>query len=77
MNPECLACKNCIEITERNGSLFVSKLDKYCFYCFSAKFASGRRKIGSKASWTGRTPVWCPFKTNIENKEGEENGKKV
>lgn len=33
-------------------------MDKYCYYCLASVKS---KKIGSKASWTGRTPKWCPL----------------
>ena len=32
-------------------------MQQFCYYCLGT--VSGR-KIGHKASWTGRTPTWCP-----------------
>ena len=60
MYKKCTSCGNCVEV-KRDGMIVKNrKLDAYCFYCVSDKFATGARKIGSKASWTGRTPKWCP-----------------
>ena len=33
-------------------------MDQYCFYCLATVSA---KKIANKASWTGRTPKWCPL----------------
>lgn len=33
-------------------------MDRFCFYCLAMPRG---KKIGSKASWTGRTPKWCPL----------------
>lgn len=33
-------------------------MDRFCYYCLAKP--SGK-KIGHKASWTGRTPTWCPL----------------
>ena len=33
-------------------------MDKYCYYCLASVKS---KKIGNKASWTGRTPKWCPL----------------
>ena len=33
-------------------------MDKYCYYC---RASVKGKKIGNKASWTGRTPKWCPL----------------
>lgn len=40
------------------------KMERFCFYCL-AKVPVGK-KIGHKASWTGRTPTWCPVKEGAE-----------
>lgn len=36
----------------------LKKLDQYCFYC---KATPGVKKIASMATFTGRTPKWCPL----------------
>ena len=33
-------------------------MDQFCYYCTATPKA---KKIGSKASWTGSTPKWCPL----------------
>lgn len=33
-------------------------LEQHCFYCFNTP---GIKKVGHAASWTGRTPKWCPL----------------
>lgn len=33
-------------------------MQRFCFYCRAMQMG---KKIGSKASWTGRTPIWCPL----------------
>ena len=33
-------------------------MDRFCYYCTATPKA---KKIGSKASWTGSTPKWCPL----------------
>ena len=33
-------------------------MQRFSFYCLATSLA---KKIGSKASWTGRTPIWCPL----------------
>lgn len=66
----CLECPNMIE-TEREGGVIVvergtKKLQSFAFYCA----APGRpypKKIGSKSSWTGTVPLWCPV--YLEQKE--------
>lgn len=51
----------------RPGEVIDNKnLDGYCLYCLSSKRP---KKIGSVASWTGRTPKWCP-----KYNEGVNNG---
>ena len=34
------------------------RMQKFSFYCLATNMG---KKIGSKASWTGRTPTWCPL----------------
>lgn len=43
-------------------------MDKYCYYCLAC---TKGKKIGSKASWTGRTPIWCPLGREIPEKVRE------
>lgn len=31
---------------------------RFCYYCLAKPTG---KKIGHKASWTGRTPTWCPL----------------
>lgn len=33
-------------------------MDQFCYYCRAMTMG---KKIGSKASWTSRTPKWCPL----------------
>lgn len=33
-------------------------MEMFCFYCLATHRS---KKIGHKASWTGRTPTWCPI----------------
>lgn len=33
-------------------------MDQYCYYCLATPKT---KKIGSKASFTGSTPAWCPL----------------
>lgn len=33
-------------------------MEQFCFYCLATVKS---KKIGHKASWTGRTPPWCPL----------------
>ena len=33
-------------------------MQQFCYYCLATVKA---KKIGHKASWTGRTPTWCPI----------------
>lgn len=33
-------------------------MQQFCYYCLAT--VKGK-KIGHKASWTGRTPTWCPL----------------
>lgn len=40
------------------------QMDRFCFYCLATPTG---KKIGSKASWTGSTPRWCPLRP--ENKK--------
>ena len=35
----------------------------YGYYCLATKHT---KKIGHKASWTGRTPVWCPLGRTLD-----------
>ena len=37
-------------------------MQRFCFYCLATVKA---KKIGHKASWTGRTPTWCPLGREI------------
>lgn len=39
-------------------------MDRFCYYCLATPKA---KKIGSKASWTGRTPTWCPLGREVHN----------
>ena len=39
-------------------------MDRFCYYCLATPTG---KKIGSKASWTGSTPRWCPLRP--ENKK--------
>lgn len=41
-------------------------MDRFCFYCLATP---NGKKIGSKASWSGSTPRWCPLRP--ENKKEE------
>lgn len=34
------------------------KLEQWCYYCMATP---RMKKVGHKASWTGRTPKWCPL----------------
>ena len=36
----------------------MKNLDQHCFYCFKTERV---KKVGHVASWTGRTPKWCPL----------------
>ncbi len=49
-------------------------MQRYCYYCLATNHS---KKIGHKASWTGRTPVWCPLgrELNQGTKEGEQHAK--
>ncbi len=40
-------------------------MEKFCFYCLAT---AKTKKIGHKASWTGRTPIWCPLGRDITGK---------
>lgn len=42
-------------------------MQQFCYYCMATSKA---KKIGHKASWTGRTPKWCPLGRDLP----EENG---
>ena len=33
-------------------------MNRFCYYCRAMQMG---KKIGNKASWTGRTPKWCPL----------------
>ena len=33
-------------------------MERFCYYCLATNKS---KKIGNKASWTGRTPIWCPL----------------
>ena len=33
-------------------------LQQHCFYCLKTERV---KKVGHVASWTGRTPKWCPM----------------
>ena len=46
-------CKTDGEFVESSGK----HLDRFCYYCLGT---SRIKKIGNKASWSGRTPKWCP-----------------
>lgn len=41
-------------------------MDKYCYYCLATIKA---KKIGNKASWTGRTPIWCPLGRDVQEEQ--------
>lgn len=38
-------------------------MQKFCFYCLATVKA---KKVGHKASWTGRTPIWCPLGREVD-----------
>ena len=39
-------------------------MQKYSFYCRAMPMG---KKIGTKASWTGRTPTWCPLGRKVNH----------
>lgn len=41
-------------------------MQQFCFYCRAVQMG---KKIGSKASWTGRTPKWCPLGREVTDHE--------
>ena len=43
-------------------------MQRFSLYCLAKP--SGK-KIGTIASWTGRTPVWCPLGRELEEHDGE------
>lgn len=49
-------------------------MEKYSFYCLAC--ATGK-KIATMASWTGRTPKWCPLGREMDMKEPLKPGDKV
>ena len=56
---DCPYLHKCTAPDERvQAGLSMKKLDQYCFYCLKMERV---RKIGHAASWTGRTPKWCPL----------------
>ena len=63
----CNTCGNCRKINRPDETVGKKKLQQYCFYCMHKSFRSGARKIGHLASWTGRTPTWCPVKEDDLN----------
>jgi hypothetical protein len=44
-------------------------MDRFCYYCLATPKA---KKIGSKASWTGRTPIWCPLGREVHTDDQEK-----
>ena len=38
-------------------------MDRFCYYCLATVKS---KKICNKASWTGRTPAWCPLGRELE-----------
>ena len=38
-------------------------LQRYSYYCRAKQLG---KKIGTKAGWTGRTPIWCPLGREVE-----------
>ena len=42
-------------------------MEQFCLYCLAAPTG---KKIGHLASWTGRTPKWCPLGREITEKNG-------
>lgn len=47
-------------------------MDRFCYYCLATVKA---KKIGHKASWTSRTPKWCPLGRDIsEDNKGVQHG---
>ena len=44
-------------------------MERFCYYCLATTKA---KKIGNKASWTGRTPTWCPLGREMEGGNGQE-----
>lgn len=49
---EVLCCRPAVRVGGKRT------MDQYCYYCLAKPTG---KKIGSKASWTGRTPGWCPI----------------
>lgn len=39
-------------------------MDQFCYYCRAMQMG---KKIGHKASWTGRTPKWCPLGREVSD----------
>lgn len=60
MNYKCISCGNCVEVPRSGMTVNNRRLQPYCFYCVTDAHKTGARKIGHKATWTGRTPAWCP-----------------
>lgn len=46
-------------------------MTQYGLYCLATPTG---KKIGHLASWTGRTPIWCPLGRNIGGYEEESLG---
>lgn len=47
-------------------------MEMYSVYCLATPKG---KKIGHIATWTGRTPTWCPLGREIDGQEGEADGK--
>lgn len=53
----------CCVPAEVHGDSKHRRLERFSFYCLASVRG---KKIGSKASWTGRTPKWCPLGRAVE-----------
>ena len=56
-------CKN-LYYSQEGEAVNNKKLDNYCLYCLSGKRP---KKIADMASWTERTPKWCPKYNEEDN----------
>lgn len=41
-------------------------MNQFCYYCRAKTLG---KKIGNKASWTGKTPKWCPLGREVTDHE--------
>lgn len=57
-------CSYLHETKPHNTGVTERMLQPNCFYCFGGRRL---RKIGHKASWTGKTPNWCPKEKGNDN----------